>query len=86
MRKLPELIKHTGMAVWPREKVAALTGSGWMQFLDQTANTNAFCKGDGRLLAEPAYAGHQKLNRMSDTQIRSLMQIVEKWIREHRVQ
>lgn len=86
MRELPVLIKRVAMAVWPREKVAALTGTGWLQFLDQAANTDAFTKGDGRLLLELAYAGNQKIKMMPNDQVRSLMQIVEKWIQEHRVQ
>ncbi len=85
MRKLPELIKRTAMSVWPREKVAALTGSGWLQFLDQAANTDEFTKGSGRILLDLSYAGNQKLNVMPDDQVYLLIQIVEKWIREHRV-
>lgn len=84
LREVPELVKRTAMAVWPREKVAALTGSGWLQFLDQAANTDAFTKGDGRLLTDLSYAGHGKLKMMSDEQVHSLIQIVEKWILEHR--
>ncbi len=84
MRKLPELIKRTAMSVWPRENVAAITGEGWLQFLDRFGNTDAFTGGDGRLLTELSYAGHRKLNGISDDQIRSLMRIVEKWIQEHR--
>jgi len=85
LRKLPELVKRTAMSVWPREKVAALSGTGWLQFLDQFGNTEAFTKGDGRLLTDLSYAGHAKLNTMPENQINSLMQVVEKWIHEHRV-
>ena len=84
LRELPELVKRTAMSVWPRETVAALTGEGWLQFLDQAANTDAFTKGEGRLLLDLSYAGPQKLDVMLDEQVHSLMQIVEKWIQEHR--
>jgi len=84
LRKLPELVKRTAMSAWPREKLAALTGNGWLQFLDRFGNTDAFTKGDGQLLTELPYAGHQKLNGISDDQVFSLVKIVEKWILEHR--
>jgi hypothetical protein len=84
MRKLPELIKRTAMSVWPREQVAAMSGTGWLKFLDETGNMNAFSQGDGGLLAEMAYAGDNKLQEIPDDRIQYLMQIIEKWIREHR--
>jgi Domain of unknown function (DUF4381) len=86
LRELPELVKRTALSVWPREKVASLTGSEWLRFLDQTGNTNSFTKGDGRLLAEMGYAKKQKLTSLSDEQMGSLLSITEKWIREHRIQ
>lgn len=85
LRKLPELLKRTAMAVWPRKKVAALTGFEWMQFLDHTGNTNEFCNGDARMLAELAYTAHGKLRMMPDDQIQQLTKIVEKWIKNHRI-
>ena len=85
MRKLPELLKRTAMSVWPREQIASLTGAGWLQFLDTSGNTSAFSQGAGRLLLELAYAGHQKMNMISNDQVRSLTRVIEKWIREHRV-
>lgn len=86
LRELPELVKRTALSVWPREKVASLTGSEWLFFLDQTGNTNLFTKGNGHLLAELGYIKKQKLANLSDDQIGSLLDITEKWIREHRTQ
>lgn len=86
LRELPELVKRTALSVWPREKVASLTGSEWLFFLDQTGSTNLFTKGDGRLLSELGYAKKQKLSHLSNEQIASLLNITEKWIRKHRAQ
>lgn len=86
LRELSKLVKRTALAVWPREQVASLTGSEWLRFLDQTGNTDVFTKGDGRLLAELGYEKKQKLADLSDEQIGSLLNITEKWIREHRAQ
>jgi len=84
MRKFPELIKRTAMAVWPRKQVAPLTGCDCLQFLDKRGNTNLFTGDDGRLLADMAYAGTRKLNMITDDQMRALLQAAENWIRKHR--
>jgi len=84
LRELPEIVKRTALSVWPREKVASLTGSEWLLFLDRTGNTNVFTKGDGRLLAELGYIKKEKLTSLSNEKVDYLLHITEKWIRDHR--
>jgi Ca-activated chloride channel homolog len=42
LRQLPELIKRTALAAFPRESVASLSGIAWLRFLDHTGHTDAF--------------------------------------------
>jgi hypothetical protein len=85
LRKLPEILKRTALAAWPREEVAELTGKKWLAFLDRTAGTNAFSQGEGRILPELAYGGSKFFQALTDEEVRTLTRLAERWIREHRV-
>lgn len=49
-RSLAELVKRVALTVYPRERVASLTGSAWLSFLDASANTTDFTRGAGTQL------------------------------------
>jgi Domain of unknown function (DUF4381) len=80
--QLSELLKRTALSAFPREKVAALSGEAWLQFLDDSARNDLF--------------GHAPANRLEELALRPatltredeavLRNAVVTWIRRHDVQ
>jgi hypothetical protein len=52
---IAEILRRTALAAYPRTDVAALSGAGWLGFLDATAGGTAFREGQGRIVAEAPY-------------------------------
>jgi Domain of unknown function (DUF4381) len=82
LRHLPELVKRTALAAFPREAVASLSGMEWLQFLDRTGHTDAFTHGRGQLLPELAY-DPRLAARLDTAAVEDLFRIVERWISGH---
>jgi hypothetical protein len=82
LRYLPELLKRTALAAFPREEVASLSGMDWLRFLDCTGHTNAFMHGRGRLLPDLAY-DPQAAAHLDTATVEELFGIVRRWIRGH---
>jgi uncharacterized protein DUF4381 len=80
MGQLPVLVKRTALAVVPRERVAALSGEEWLQFLDTTYGGKGFTTGPGRLLPQVAYGA----DAVSDEDLQRLLMTVKTWIGRHR--
>jgi hypothetical protein len=83
--ELATLIKRVALSVYPRTRVASLTGVQWLTFLDQTGRTDAFTKGSGRWLAQLAYEP-QLIASLPDTERRDLIAAVRDWIVRHRLE
>jgi len=83
LRQLPELLKRTALAAYPRSDVAALGEEAWLGFLDGALGTTEFTTGAGRLLPQLAYAPSAAMS-VTDTEARSLLALARRWIRHHR--
>jgi hypothetical protein len=81
VRALPALVKRTALYVFPRQEVAALSGSDWLRFLDSHYADGPFVSGAGALLPEIAY----RSRRLSSDEFARLIQVLRRWIRTHRV-
>jgi Domain of unknown function (DUF4381) len=81
--ELSALLKRTALAAWPREKVAALTGQSWLQFLNQTLKPPLFEGEPGCEIEELSVRNGSTLSPQEEREIRHL---AEQWIRRHRVQ
>jgi Domain of unknown function (DUF4381) len=79
--QLAALVRRTVLAVFPREKVASLAGPRWLAFLDGTYDRPEFSQGVGHLLVDAPYAPAPPDN----SQIRSLAELVRRWIKVHHV-
>lgn len=79
---IPVLLKQTALAVFPRKKVAALSGSEWSDFLDRTSAGHAFSGSSGRLLERLSYTDIG----VGDTETQGLFRDAEAWIRKHKVE
>jgi hypothetical protein len=82
LRQLPELMKRTALAAFPREEVAPLSGSAWLRFLDRTGHTDAFTHGCGQLLPDLSY-NPQATADLDAATVEALFAIARRWIRGH---
>ena len=76
------LLKRTALAVWPREKVASLSGDAWLKFLGDAAATESFRSTPGNRIEDVALSGSAV--SVQDEQV--LRTIAAEWLRRHRVQ
>lgn len=76
------LLKRTALAVWPREKVASLSGKAWLQFLSESAKNDSFHQQPGNRIEEIAL----RSETLSSDDAQALKKLTAEWIRSHRVQ
>lgn len=76
-RSIAELVKRVALTIYPRERVASLTGDKWLSFLDASAKTREFTTGAGRRLE----AGYEP---GMHTPSAELIRTVRHWIKHHR--
>lgn len=72
------LLKQTALAVYPRQRVAALTGADWLLFLDSGLKQPRFSEPELRALASTYQATPQNISA------KALFNASEYWIRRHR--
>lgn len=79
-----ELLKRTALVAYPRQQVASLSGSDWLQFLNHSAATDAFSSDTARLLTHSAYQRAQP--PPSGRQTRAIIDAAHHWIDHHHPQ
>lgn len=84
LRALPSIVKRTALAAFPRSEVASLSGTSWLEFLDDTAGTKDFTKGEGRHLVSLAYDPSLPAELDAGRQAK-LLDAVRHWILRHEV-
>ena len=77
-RGLSKLLRRYAIAVFPHNRVAALSGEDWLHFLDQHADGTPFQQGAGRQLLDAPY------RRQPDATSTELADLVERWIHVNR--
>ena len=73
--ELSTLMRRAAMTRHPREQVAGLAGSAWLEFLDD--DTHRFTRGTGRPLASAPYA------RAEPVDLEALLSDCEIWMRRN---
>lgn len=81
---LSELTKRTALTAFPREEVAALTGTKWFEFLDHTGHTEVFANGLGAMLANAIY--DPRTVSFDDAKLNELVTAIRHWIKHHNAQ
>jgi hypothetical protein len=74
LENLSMLLRRIALSRYPREQVASLTGSRWLQFLDSVTGSDEFSKGPGRVLAEGPY------NPALQADIPDLIDVCRRWL------
>jgi hypothetical protein len=77
---MAEVLRRCALTAFPRERVAALTGPEWFNFLDATGGTR-FAAGLGEALEASIYRGEP----LAADCIRELGTEIETWVRRHAV-
>jgi len=78
--QLSELLKRTALSLWPREKVASLSGDAWLKFLDGSARNDLFQSAPASLLEEIAL----RPVSLSSEDESAVRKAAATWIRKHR--
>lgn len=73
------LVRRVALTAYPRERIASLSGSAWLTFLDFSYGGHEFSRGAGRLLACGPYVSR----RVGADDVRDLVDLVRRWIRSH---
>lgn len=75
---LSVLLRRVAISVYPRRRVAALTGSDWLRFLDdsltQDGREKTFSEGIGRVLIEAPYNPNCRVDGVS------LISLIRQWM------
>jgi hypothetical protein len=79
-----ELLKRAALAAWPREQVASLTGTRWLEFLDQSGSTDGFTTGPGAIMENAAY-DTRGASTVDESRAREIAEVVRHWLKNHRV-
>lgn len=72
------LMRRIALNRYSRERVASLTGSDWLRFLDETGGNGAFERGVGRALEQAAYRPHS-----SDIPAEELLALTRRWVMQN---
>jgi len=78
LEEVSRLLRQVAIAIYGRQEVAALTGVGWLQFLDRTGKTDQFSKGAGQALGTMLYQPAVSLDHDQ------LCRVAEDWLRRQR--
>lgn len=84
INELNQLLKITALAVFPRERVASLSGKDWLEFLEFTCPETPFTAVPGNLLAQTGLKNPGSVE-ISDNDWMELLKLCDTWIKNHRI-
>ncbi len=76
LARISVLLRRLALTRFPRQQVAALTGSAWLRFLDESGGNGRFAGGPGRVLATGPY--QRSLSPDLDTT--ALTVLIREWV------
>ncbi len=74
-------LRRLAISKYPRSDIASLTGANWLQFLDESGNTQEFSKGIGRILVDAPYQSGELKNFNSKEFTSSFISLIRAWIK-----
>ncbi len=77
--RISTLLRRLALMRYPRQRVAALTGTDWLQFLDESGGNGRFSHGPGQVLASGPY----QPSLPSDLDIGALSVLLRDWIKKN---
>ena len=73
------LLRRMALAYYPEANVASLTGRDWLNFLDQSGDTNNFSRGAGRILIDAPYRSGKLRNYNGD----EFIPLIRSWVNKN---
>ena len=73
------LVRRTALVAFPRQKIASLTGSRWLSFLDASFGGEGFATGPGVVIGTAPYDPR----RVTSADAAPLIALVRRWIWAH---
>ncbi|MCF6281018.1 MAG: DUF4381 domain-containing protein [Candidatus Polarisedimenticolaceae bacterium] len=77
LAELSILLRRVALTRFPRQRVAALTGSAWLKFLDETGGNGQFSNGPGAILATGPYQSD------IEADITPLLPLLRSWLKRN---
>ena len=78
LTNISTLLRRIALRRYPAERVASLTGSAWLQFLDSTGGGGAFSNGVGQLLESGPYSP-----TVDSVPVAELAALVRRWAKHN---
>lgn len=76
LARVARLLRRVALSRFPRERVASLSGSAWLRFLDESGGDGRFANGPGRVLGSAPY--QRSVPR--DMDIDGFVETVRAWV------
>lgn len=83
LTQLPELLKATALQAYPRDEVAQLSGSAWLELLDDKCSGSAFDSDLGQHLLTLAYQP-EHCWQIDKANAHKLIEMCRRWIKCHK--
>ena len=85
LTELAALVRRAALHAAPRERVAAASGDAWLVFLDAGIGGDSFRSNTGKLMLSAPYQPAHTVAQIPSADLDALCQLVERWLRKHRV-
>ncbi len=82
VEKLPFYLKATALQAYPRDQVAQLSGSAWIDFLNLKTGTEHFGPKESSQLLILSYQAKEQW-QLTDEQSLTLINLTKSWIKNH---
>ena len=82
LRQIPILLKRTALSIYPRSRVASLTGKDWFNFLNSTVKNPPFTESTARTLDKISYSSGALTDVDSQTAT-ALLNASRQWLKFH---
>ncbi len=78
MAAINVFLRQLAIENYPRTEIASLTGTKWLEFLDQAGETKQFTQGAGRLLIDAPY----RSGRVLRLNLSEFTPLIKNWIKK----
>lgn len=82
LRQLPVLLKRTALSVYPRSRLASLTGKSWHDFLNSKVSAASFTESQLDLMEQISYTVGD-LSRVDGKTADQLFEACRHWLKHH---
>ena len=82
LRQIPVLLKRTALSVYPRKRVASLSGESWFEFLNSTVSKPLFTGTTVDTLNRVSYSAGE-LDDIAPQETTVLLDAARSWLKHH---